>query len=139
MLDIDEIRRINMRTLEAEAGTATEAGARCEMSLAQWANLRDGVKDSRTGKRRGMRKETAIKIAKAFDRPIGWLDIDHSAQQKPLQVQQETKIYPVLSDVVGEAVVIMQSLPRSAQLEALGAIKIIAAQHAQNSTKRVGQ
>lgn len=48
------------------------------MSASQYINLRKGAKDSKTGKRRGMRKETARRIEKATGKPFGWLDIDHS-------------------------------------------------------------
>ncbi|GAA4424665.1 hypothetical protein GCM10023090_18500 [Acidovorax lacteus] len=50
------------------------------MSPSQFANLRDGAKDSKTGKPRGMRKETARRIEKAAGKESGWLDIDHSAE-----------------------------------------------------------
>ena len=73
-MDIDEIRRINIRALEAEHGAPTLA-KRAEMSLSQFYNLRDGAKDSRTGKPRGMRKETAWKIEEAAGKPRGYLDI----------------------------------------------------------------
>ena len=62
MKDIDEIRRENMRLIESEFGTATAAANKAGMSLAQFANLRDGAKDSVTGRPRGMRKGTARKI-----------------------------------------------------------------------------
>lgn len=67
-----------MRLIESAAGGPTAAAALCAMSLAQWSNLRDGVKDSKTGKRRGMRKETANNIANKAGKTSGWLDIDHS-------------------------------------------------------------
>lgn len=80
MSDIDEIRRANLRLLEAEAGSTTAAAKRCEMTPSQFANLRDGAKDSKTGKPRGMRKETARRVDAAFGKPAGWLDVDRSAR-----------------------------------------------------------
>ncbi|WJF91977.1 hypothetical protein QS306_14490 [Paraburkholderia bonniea] len=77
MKDIDEVRRDNMRAIEKERGGPTEAANAAEMSLAQFANLRDGAKDSKTGKRRGMRKATARRIEEKCGKPHGWLDIDH--------------------------------------------------------------
>lgn len=59
--------------------------------------------------------------------------------EKSIGVEQTAKTYHYETDIIEDAVSIMRGLPRSAQIEALGAIKIIAAQHAQNSTKRVGQ
>ncbi|OZI17950.1 S24 family peptidase [Bordetella genomosp. 7] len=81
MRDIDEIRRANLRRLEAEfmgpAATAKALG----MSPAQFTNLRDGAKDSKTGKPRGMRKETAWRIEDAAGKPRGWLDTVHSDEE----------------------------------------------------------
>ncbi|UXY13844.1 hypothetical protein N8I74_10970 [Chitiniphilus purpureus] len=78
MKDIDEIRRDNLRLIEAEQGSATMAARNAGMTLAQFLNLRDGAKDSKTGKPRGMRKETARKIEAGNGKQRGWLDIDHS-------------------------------------------------------------
>lgn len=78
MKDIDEIRRDNLRLLDAEHGGATGAARVLGMSPAQFTNLRDGAKDSKTGKRRGMRKDTARRIEAAFGKPYNWLDVDHS-------------------------------------------------------------
>lgn len=78
MKDIDEIRRDNMRLLEQEFGGPTPASKALDMSPSQFTNLRDGAKDSKTGKRRGMRKETARRIESAAGKPAGWLDVDHA-------------------------------------------------------------
>lgn len=89
MKDIDQIRRENMATLEQEAGGVTAAADRAGMSQSQWSNLRAGAVDSKTGKPRGMRKETARKIEMSSGKPTGWLDFDHgllspsSYTQKP--------------------------------------------------------
>ncbi|KDC59282.1 peptidase S24-like protein [Bordetella bronchiseptica MBORD595] len=81
MKDIDEIRRDNLRLIERQFGGSTAAVARMvEMSPSQFANLREGAKDSKTGKRRGMRKETARRIEAAVGKPDGWLDVDHSTE-----------------------------------------------------------
>lgn len=74
MQDIDEIRRKAMEMLEQEVGGPVAAAARAGMSYSQWANLRSGAQDSKTGKPRGMRKETARKIEAAFGKAEGWLD-----------------------------------------------------------------
>lgn len=78
-MDVDEIRRINIRALEAESGSPTAAAARVGMSYAQYLNTRDGAREAKTGKRRGMRKETAWRFEDAYQKPRGWLDHDHSA------------------------------------------------------------
>lgn len=72
MKDIDAIRRDNMRLIEKEAGGTTEAATLCGMSPSQFINLRDGAKDSKTGKQRGMRKETARRIEESAKKPAGW-------------------------------------------------------------------
>lgn len=77
MTDIDEIRRANLRLIEQESGSPTDAAKKIGMSLAQFSNLRDGAKDSQTGKARGMRKETARRIEEAVGKPAGWLDQAH--------------------------------------------------------------
>ena len=76
-MDIDNIRRANIRALEKEAGSTSAAAERVGMSYAQFVNLRDGAKDSRSGKRRAMRSETARRIEAAFQMPTGWLDREH--------------------------------------------------------------
>lgn len=82
MRDIDEIRRDNLRLIELEQGGPSPAAKLLEMSAAQFANLREGAKDSKTGKPRGMRKETARRIEAACGKPAGWLDEDHSGMIK---------------------------------------------------------
>lgn len=78
MKDIDDIRRDNLRILEQELGGSAAAARTLNMSPAQFINLRAGAKDSRTGRRRGMRKDTARRIEELAGKPTGWLDIDHS-------------------------------------------------------------
>lgn len=82
MKDIDEIRRENLRTIERECGGPAVAASLLDMSPAQFINLRNGAKDSKTGKPRGMRKSTARRIESAAKKPAGWLDIDHSTSIK---------------------------------------------------------
>lgn len=77
MKDIDDIRRSNLHVLEQEAGGPSEIAKAIGMSPAQFINLRDGAKDSKTGKPRGMRKETARRIEEAVGKPAGWLDVEH--------------------------------------------------------------
>lgn len=75
MLDVDEVRRKAMELLEQEVGGPVAAAKRVGMSYAQWANLRSGARDIRSGKPRGMRKETAWRIEEAFNKPRGWLNM----------------------------------------------------------------
>lgn len=78
MKDIDAIRRENLQLLEREAGGPAEIARRIGMSQAQFTNLREGAKDSKTGKPRGMRKETARRIEASAGKPTGWLDAEHA-------------------------------------------------------------
>ncbi len=81
-MDIDEIRRENIRRLEAQHG-APALAERAGMSLSQFYNLRDGARDSKTGKRRGMRKETAWKLEDAAGVERGYLDVPHADTDEP--------------------------------------------------------
>lgn len=78
-MDIDDVRRANIRALEQIHGPAL--AKRAGMSPSQFYNLRDGAKDSKTGKPRGMRKETAWKIEDAAGVERGWLDQIHDRDQ----------------------------------------------------------
>jgi len=107
MKDIDEVRRENMRLLEAELGGPTEAANRIGMSLAQFTNLKTGAKDSKTGKPRGMRKSTARRIEEASGKPIGWLDIDHTAT-----IISEKSTYSNINDLFASALPEQQAVAR---------------------------
>jgi hypothetical protein len=76
-MDIDEIRRTNIRALEKRAGSPKAAADLVSMSYAQYLNYRNGAFDSRSGKLRGMRKETAWRFDDAFGEKRGWLDTCH--------------------------------------------------------------
>ena len=80
MADIDEIRRANIKTIQDDVGGARALSDLVGMSYSQYCNLRDGAPDSKTGKPRGMRKETAWKFEDAGRKPRGWLDVDHSGR-----------------------------------------------------------
>lgn len=82
MKDIDDIRRDNLRLIEEAAGGLAAAAKLVGMSPSQLANLRDGAKDSKTGRRRGMHKSTARRIEEAAGKPQGWLDQDHSVPRE---------------------------------------------------------
>ena len=79
-MDIDEIRRANIRALELVWG-ASELAKKAGMSLSQFYNLRDGAKDSKTGIRRGMRKKTAWRIEDAAEVARGYLDVSHDKNE----------------------------------------------------------
>lgn len=91
-MDIDETRRANILILEEMAGSKTAAANRVGMTYAQYLNYRKGVKEAKTGKIRGMRKETAWKFEDAFNMPRGWLDIPHE-KQDATRVEQTVAQY----------------------------------------------
>lgn len=79
MKTIDDIRRENLRQIERENGGPSAAAARLEMSPSQFSNLRDGARDSKSGKQRGMSSTTARRIESKAGKPSGWLDQAHEA------------------------------------------------------------
>jgi len=95
MRDIDDIRRDNLKIIESEAGGPTAAAASLHMSTAQFTNLRDGAKDSKTGKPRGMRKDTARKIEAAAGKHPGWMDVDHSDAEDTSASLSMRRVYVV--------------------------------------------
>jgi SOS-response transcriptional repressor LexA len=101
-MDIDDVRRANIRALEKKHGP--ELAKRAGMSPAQFYNLRDGAKDSKTGKPRGMRKETAWKIEDAAGVERGYLNILHSEENQSatsniLVGPTARGTYPLISEV----------------------------------------
>lgn len=77
-MDIDQIRRDNICRLEKAFGGGAALAKMVKMSDAQYYNLRNGAKDSKTGKPRGMRRATAQRFEIACAKPTGWMDADHS-------------------------------------------------------------
>jgi len=96
-MDIDEIRRINIRALEKQHGPAL--AKRAGMSPSQFYNLRDGAKDSKTGKPRGMRKETAWKIEDAAGVERGYLDVLHPEPSNVMPANLGFQRIPLISCV----------------------------------------
>jgi SOS-response transcriptional repressor LexA len=85
-MDIDEIRRLNIKELERSLGPSLYKKA--GMSPTQFYNLRDGAADSKTGRMRGMRKETAWRIENAAGVERGYLDVLHKqAHESQVAVQ----------------------------------------------------
>jgi hypothetical protein len=66
------------------------------------------------------------------------LSEDHFEQTSRV-TEPSAATYDFESSIIQEAVAILRKLPRDLQVEALGAIKIIAAQTTPNSKKRAGQ
>jgi len=123
-MDIDDIRRQNILELEHLAGSASTIAMRLGMSYAQFVNLRDGAKDQRSGKRRGMRKETAWRFEDAFSKPRGWLDMHHAAENlapykshRPLLAQVNKAAAAVNDDGLILVLAIIESIRQSHPFE----------------------
>lgn len=103
MKDIDQIRRDNMVILQNEVGGPTAAAARIGWDQSQWSNLKNGAADSKTGRPRGMHKNTARKIELAFSREEFWLDTDHSAESnvEPAPDIVMSKLLPISGEIQG--------------------------------------
>ena len=97
MKTVDEIRRDNLKILEQEAGAPSEMARRVEMSYSQYVNLRDGAADSKTGKSRGMRTETARRFEVSCGKPKGWLDVHHSDDASSAYSGAEIEKTPLVS------------------------------------------
>lgn len=76
---IDDIRRENMAALVEEFHGVANLATRLERSESQVSQWLNGSAHSVTGKRRGMRADTARYIEKKCGKEEGWLDKDHSA------------------------------------------------------------
>lgn len=78
MMPIDDLRRVNLRTLAREAGSWKVLCERTSTSASQMSQWAKGYKDSRSGARRGMLSASCRRIEDAMGKPSGWLDADHS-------------------------------------------------------------
>lgn len=94
-MDIDQIRRDNICRLEKAFGGGAALAKIVKMSDAQYYNLRNGAKDSKTGKPRGMRRATAHRFEIACGKPPGWMDADHSRKD---QNQSSGKIIDIRTE-----------------------------------------
>lgn len=74
MKTVDETRRARLADLVREFGTAANLADTIGCSPAQLSQWLNASKESKTGKPRGMRKETARLIERKCGRPVGWLD-----------------------------------------------------------------
>ena len=139
-MDIDELRRINIRTLETRAGSPRAIAEQVGMTYVQYVNTRDGAKEAKTGKRRGMRKETAWRFEDAFGMPRGWLDTDHDSVPRN---RAESPPGPVYAVAARHARPLVQTLCDIAErindpglLQAVGYLQALATSHPLHKPKR---
>jgi hypothetical protein len=75
---IEDIRAENMRLLSTEVGGNTQLAERLKRSESQVSQWINRSKNFGTGKPRGMRSGTARWIESQLEKPLGWLDQEHS-------------------------------------------------------------
>jgi hypothetical protein len=74
---IDDLLRDNLATLRTELGGLKQLAEKLERDDSQVSQWLNGLKNSGTGKPRGMRSDTARYIESKCGKTEGWLDIDH--------------------------------------------------------------
>jgi len=75
---IDDIRRDNIALLVQEYGSLVALANRLERDSSQVSQWLNGSKNSGTGKKRGMRSDSARYIEEKCGKPTGWLDVAHN-------------------------------------------------------------
>lgn len=90
-MDIDQIRRVNLQTLAEEHGGIGKLADLLEKDQSQVSQWINASINSGTGKPRGIRSSTCRYIEEKCNKPIGWLDKDHSS---PRQKETSTLIWP---------------------------------------------
>lgn len=91
MSTIEETRRANLIALRDEAGGVRKLAEKVGVSEAQLSQWINASKDSRTGKPRGMRRESARRIEEAMGRGPGWLDAVHDEAPRLIVMRLDFK------------------------------------------------
>lgn len=130
-MDIDDIRRSNIRMLETSAGSKKAAADRVGMTYSQYLNYRNGSTEPKTGKIRGMRKETAWRFEEAFGKPRGWLDTNHaipdSLHEKSATTYQTPPRHP--RKLIQEAIDTLEQIDDDGINQILGFAKALTITH----------
>lgn len=92
MKSIDDIRRGNLAFLAKENGGTSGLAAKLEKDPSQISQWINASKDSKTGKPRGMRRQSCKEIEDKLELGEGWMDRDHS-------FQAPSDIRPAIADV----------------------------------------
>ncbi len=82
MKTIDDIRRENISILVKECGSIAKLALLLDRSNSQVSQLKNGAKDSKTGKPRGMHDSTARYIEEKCGKQKGWLDVSHKQEEQ---------------------------------------------------------
>lgn len=114
MATIDETRRANLALLREEAGGVKKLADLIGISEAQMSQWLRGSADSKSGKPRGMRQESARRIELAMKRPEGWLDVPQNPTSRgKFQVAHDVSYTGLDAPPITawEVVVSMEKLP----------------------------
>lgn len=85
MKTCDEIRRENLAILINEAGDALALAEAYGCSEPYIKQMREGYRDSKTGRPRTVGTDTARRLEVAMSKPRGWMDNDHEAADYPAE------------------------------------------------------
>jgi hypothetical protein len=91
MKTIDDIRYENLHLLIAEAGGDEQLAERYDCTVAYIRNMKLRSVDSGTGKQKNIGKNTARKLEASMNKPVGWMDTDHTSIGAPTELYQENK------------------------------------------------
>lgn len=81
MSTLEETRRANLVILRNEEGSNKALADKIGISEAQLSQWIKASPDSKTGRPRGMKAESARRIERAAGREEGWLDVPHDRAQ----------------------------------------------------------
>ena len=99
MKTIDEIRRSKLDMLIKEHRSLREFSEHVDKSPAQVSQLKNGAKDSKTGKPRGMSNEMARYLEEKTGKPRGWMDCEDGLLEVSLPANS-AQINTINGDVI---------------------------------------
>lgn len=115
----DEIRLDNLNLLVTEFGSIAEVARRSGTSEKYLWQLLNGVAFQKTGNKRNVGRVLARKLETGCGKPVGWMDVDHSANNLPPQdaqflneIRQDVAQYDVPDHVKQAILTLITSSPR---------------------------
>lgn len=114
----EEARLKNLIALVAECGSIVSLAEKAETAAPYISQIINRV-PSRTGKPRDVGPELARKLETGCGKPVGWMDVDHSANNLPPQdaqflneIRQDVAQYDVPDHVKQAILTLITSSPR---------------------------
>ncbi|AOZ05947.1 hypothetical protein [Cupriavidus malaysiensis] len=148
MKTIDEIRHENLLLLIGKFGTVQALANAVGKSHAQISQLKTRAVHSATGKPRTIGDDLARTFEQRCDLPLGWFDNPHTSidAEGPDHHQQQSTPAPLdlpqrsahPDPHIRKAIAILEGLDREGRIEALGAIKVVAASHHRTASRSAG-